>query len=84
MTVTYKINSIGITVPVLHKVVYSRVPDPALYFVPMEVSTNHEMDEWLEKNCQHAYYHSPGYLPEKFIQFECDAEAVWFALRWGA
>ena len=30
----------------------------------------------------YAYYHSPGYLQEKFIQFEDDAEAMMFALRW--
>lgn len=41
------------------------------------------VDAWLEANCRAPYYHSPGYLKEKFIEFENDAEAVAFALKWG-
>lgn len=41
------------------------------------------VDEWLAENCKSSYYHSPGYLTEKFIEFEDDKEAVMFALRWG-
>lgn len=44
---------------------------------------DHLVDEWLGENCKHSYYHSPGYLTEKFIEFEDDKEAVMFALRWG-
>jgi hypothetical protein len=40
------------------------------------------VDAWLESNCQHPYYHSPGYLTEKFIQFEDSKDATMFALRW--
>lgn len=40
------------------------------------------VDEWLKANCKKPYYHSPGYLTEKFIEFECDRDAMWFALRW--
>lgn len=40
------------------------------------------VNEWLKTNCKHPYYHSPGYLTEKFIEFEDDKEAMLFALRW--
>ena len=40
------------------------------------------VNEWLKENCKHPYYHSPGYLTEKFIEFEDDKEAMMFALRW--
>jgi hypothetical protein len=38
------------------------------------------VDQWLKDNCRGNYYHSPGYMKEKFIQFEDDHEAVMFAL----
>jgi hypothetical protein len=44
---------------------------------------DHKVDAWLEANCRSPYYHGPGYLKEKFIQFEDDAEAVAFALKYG-
>ena len=40
------------------------------------------VNEWLKVNCKHPYYHSPGYLEEKFIEFEDEKEAMWFSLRW--
>ena len=40
------------------------------------------VNEWLKTNCKSPYYHSPGYLTEKFIEFEDDKEAMMFALRW--
>ena len=81
MTITYKTNSIGIKCPVLHKVVYSKSPDgiQSQYYHTYKDCL---VDEWLKKNCRHTYYHGPGYLPEKSIQFECDEDAMWFALRW--
>ena len=39
------------------------------------------VNEWLKENCKHRYYHSPGYLTEKFIEFEDEKEALWFSLR---
>ena len=68
--------------PVLHKVVYAPTTDgvPASY---QRSYLDHLVDIWLEGNCKSRYYHSPGYLTEKSIQFEDDAEAVIFALRWG-
>lgn len=82
MAVTYKTNSIGIQCPVLHKVVYAQTTD----YVQAQYQRSYKdylVDEWLKENCKHPYYHSPGWMREKFIQFECDADAVWFALRWG-
>jgi hypothetical protein len=71
----------GVKVPQLHRVVYAQTVDgvPASY---QRSYKDHLVDEWLKENCRHPYYHSPGYLREKFIQFECDEEAVLFALRW--
>ena len=39
------------------------------------------VNEWLKENCKHRYYHIPGYLTEKFIEFEDEKEAMWFSLR---
>lgn len=40
------------------------------------------VNDWLKTNCKSPYYHSPGYLTEKFIEFEDEKEAMLFALRW--
>ncbi len=68
-------------VPVLHKIVYAQTVDEvqAIY---QRSYKDHLVTEWLKANCRHPYYTSPGYLREKFIEFECDEEAVLFALRW--
>ena len=42
---------------------------------------DHLVDEWLKENCKHRYYHGPGYLKEKSIEFENEKEAMWFALK---
>jgi hypothetical protein len=81
MTVTYKTNSKfpGVNFPVLHKVVYAKTVDSvqAMY---QRSYKDHLVDTWLKANCKSPYYHSPGYLREKFIQFEDDEEAAMFAL----
>ena len=68
-------------VPKLHRVVYAHTFDgvPAQWQVSYK---DYRVNEWLEANCKHPYYHSPGYMKEKFIQFECDEDATLFALRW--
>jgi hypothetical protein len=85
MAVTYKTNKAwpGVTFPVLHKVIYAHTVDgvPAKY---QKSYLDCLVDSWLRENCKHPYYHSPGYLREKFIQFECDEEAFMFSLRWGS
>ena len=83
MTITYKTTDKfpGIKFPVLHTVVYGKTMDGVQ--AQWQVSyLDYKVNEWLKANCKNAYYHSPGYLQEKFIQFEDDAEAVLFALRW--
>lgn len=82
MTVTYKDSQyLGVRVPVLHKVKYAETVDHVQAFYQRSYK-DHLVDAWLEKNCKHSYYHSPGYLQEKFIEFEDDHDAVLFALRW--
>lgn len=81
MTVTYRKNTLDLDVPVLHKVVYDYIDDSEPIFSRYR-SKDSEVNEWLRQNCRHGYYHSPSYLREKFIQFECDQEAMLFALRW--
>lgn len=68
-------------VPVLHRVVYAHTVDGAMAAYQRSYK-DVLVDSWLEENCRSPYYHSPGYLTEKFIEFEDDAEAVMFALRW--
>jgi len=66
-------------VPVLHKVMYAKTVDEVQAFYQRSYK-DHLVDAWLKENCKHPYYHSPGYLKEKSIHFECDEEAVLFAL----
>ena len=70
-----------IKIPVLHKIKYANTVDDveAQY---QRSYLDHLVDEWLRANCKSPYYHSPGYLKEKFIQFEDDKEAMLFALVW--
>lgn len=66
--------------PKLHRVVYGKTMDGVL--AQWQVSyKDYIVNEWLKANCKNPYYHSPGYLTEKFIEFEDDEEATWFALR---
>ena len=83
MTITYKESKyLGVKVPVLHKVAYAHTVDHVQAFYQRSY-LDHLVDAWLEENCELPYYHSPGYLQEKFIEFEDAAEAMMFALRWG-
>jgi hypothetical protein len=72
MTVTYKPLKMfpEILTPVLHKVEYHTSAE------------DYQVNMWLKENCKSYYYHSPGWMKEKFIQFEDDHDAVMFALRW--
>ena len=83
MGVTYKTNPAfpGVKFPVLHRVVYAHTVDKAKAYQQISYKY-YKVNMWLKENCRSPYYHSPGYLTEKFIEFEDDAEAVMFALRW--
>ncbi len=72
---------IDIKLPKLHKVVYAHTVDQvqAQY---QQSYKDYLVNEWLKENCKYLYYHSPGYLTEKFIEFEDSKDAMWFALRW--
>ena len=84
MTITYKTNDRwpGLKFPVLHRVVYDRRIHESVPAVYQRSYKDHLVDQWLKDNCRSPFYRSPGYLQEKFIEFEDDAEAVMFALRW--
>ena len=83
MAITYKTNDAwpGIKFPVLHRVKYADTVD-GVRAAYQRSYKDHLVDEWLKDNCKEPYYHSPGYLTEKFIEFECDRDATFFALRW--
>ena len=85
MTVTYKplAGFPGVNTPVLHRVVYDRRIGESVPAKFQRSLKDVNVDAWLKENCEHAYYHSPGYIHLKFIEFEDDADAVAFALRWG-
>lgn len=85
MTITYKTNDRwpGVEFPVLHRVVYgysNNQIDDLYHRGYLDI----EVDAWLKSNCRSPYYHSPGWNPEKSIQFEDDEEAFRFALRYAA
>lgn len=71
----------NVVVPVLHKVKYANTVDGVQAMFQCSYK-DHLVDAWLKENCKHPYYHSPGYMYEKFIEFEDDAEAMLFKLRW--
>ena len=84
MTVTYvpmfpDVPGDPITVPKLHKVVYGQNKKDGMHLPNDRIW---HIEPWLEENCCHPYYHSPGYTDDLFIEFECDEDAVLFALRW--
>lgn len=83
MTVTYRpMNGFPeIRIPVLHRVKYADTVDGVLAAYQRSYK-DILVDVWLEENCRGNYYHSPGYLTEKFIDFEDDEDATLFALRW--
>lgn len=84
MAVTYiekKYIHSGVKFPVLHKVVYATTEDKGLAMHQYSYK-DHLVNEWLKENCKHRYYHNGGYEREKFIEFECDEDAMLFALRW--
>ena len=64
-----------------YKVVYSHTIDgvPAQWQISYK---DYIVNEWLKEHCRGNYYHGPGYLTEKFIEFEDSKDATWFALRW--
>lgn len=81
MTIRYVRGAMNVGVPVLHKVVYADTVD-GVQAQFQRSYLDHLVDQWLEANCKHSYYHSPGWTTEKFIEFEDDKDAFWFALRW--
>ena len=72
MTVSYKSLKMfpEILTPVLHKVMYDTSAE------------DYQVNMWLKENCKGYYYHSPGWMKEKFIQFEDEHDALLFLLRW--
>ena len=69
-----------IKVPKLHKVVW-HVKDGLMK--PTWANPNfQEMESWLRDNCKQPYYHGGAWERTSFIEFECDEDAMMFALRW--
>ena len=63
-----------------YKIVYAKTTDGVQ--AQWQVSyKDYIVNQWLKEHCKHPYYHSPGYLTEKFIEFEDEKEAMWFSLR---
>lgn len=68
-------------VPKLYKVVYSQTQGGVQAQYQFSYK-DHLVNEWLKENTDGRYYHSPGYLTEKFIEFEDSEEATLFAIMW--
>ena len=79
MTITYRrpFSDRTTRVPILHKVCYG--PTGGIGKHP-----THDVAvfDWCKENCQAAWYMSPGYVDQCFIEFEDDEDAVMFALVW--
>lgn len=70
----------GITVPVLHNIVYGKCESALYERHPKQV----EIDAWLSENCKDRYYHTSSWMRVHAIQFEDDEDALMFALKYGA
>lgn len=81
MTITSSmLQHLNVKVPKLYKVVYAKTMDGVQ--AQWQISyKDYIVNRWLEENCEYPYYHSPGYLTEKFIEFTDEKEALWFSLR---
>jgi len=62
-----------------YKVVYAKTVDGVQSMWQISYK-DYLIANWLEENCKHGYYHSPGYLEEKFIEFENQEDAALFRL----
>ena len=73
----------ALKVPVLHRVDYAyeegKMTSTSL---TNSVQTDMDVRSWCKNNCRAAYYLHPGYTREKFVHFEDDQDAVFFALKW--
>ncbi len=65
--------------PVLHRVVYGFEPE----YKPDNDRKDYFIREWCKSNCSAAFYTSPDYLKEKFVEFTDDEDATLFALVHG-
>ena len=87
MAITYvkkKYGETDVKFPVLHRIVYDRRLNESVLAGYQRSLKDVKVDAWLSENCRSSYYHGPGYIHEKFIEFEDDVEATMFALKWGA
>jgi len=80
--ITYKVlwpDLPNVKLPVLHKIVYGNTFSQAGRDWGL-----HEfiLKEWCFDNCKASFYFHPGYTNERFVEFEDDADAMLFALRW--
>lgn len=69
-----------IKVPKLYKVVYTAKTEGGIQAQYQYSYKDALVHEWLREKVKGRYYHSPGYLTEKFIEFEDMKEAVLFSL----
>jgi hypothetical protein len=77
----WEIPRYNVKMPKLYKVKYAETVDGVLAAYQRSYK-DCLVDAWLEENCEYPYYHSPGYLTEKFIEFVDSRDAMMFALRW--
>ena len=68
--ITYKTNSYGLTIPVLHKVKFAWSNENVT-----------EIRRWCKQYCKAGYYFGPAFN-KNFCEFEDDEDAMLFALRW--
>lgn len=82
MTITYHSSPFGdFEVPILIKVNYGEITQGGVNLATL-IDEQDMIDDWLKENCHHRYYHSPSWSGQRFIEFECDQDAMLFALRW--
>lgn len=71
-----------IAAPALYKVKYANT-DGGVQAQYTYSYKDYMVNEWLKENTKGRYYHSPGYLTEKFIEFEDSEEAIMFKFKYG-
>jgi hypothetical protein len=74
----------ALKVPVLHRVDYGYDDMGSVISTSIAKLAHDDIKvrAWCKHNCRAAYYLHPGYTREKFVHFEDDQDAVFFALKW--
>lgn len=81
--ITYREDKDGTQYAVLHDVVLKTMTHEYwMTYNRVQDGVHEEMYQWCKKNCRGHFYFYPSWTKKIGAQFDDDADAVLFALRW--